>query len=160
VSDAFGKFRASLIKAFRNVGRTNGTAAPKSGNNVDSLMHELLVASDGASYFEARKKNAKAALFDAIDTSEVDTRVQEVAHNLIGTSVQVYVGQVYSLTCDIKRPASRMDSTKLRNALIKRGIPVKEVDKLFADSSEYSTPARLFKVVMRGDASADDLLTS
>jgi len=153
MSATFGKFRLALSKALSNIGKTNGTAPGKSGNNIDPLMHELLVAQDGATYFENRKRLAKQAFLDAIDTTPLDRALAEVINTNVGGSVNVYDGELYAVTCDIKRPALRFDAVKLRTALIKRGIPVKEVNELFAKSSDYAQPAKSFKVVMRGGAS-------
>ena len=135
---SFGKFRASLMKALRNIGKTNGTGAPQSGNNVDSLLHELMVANTGASYFEDRKKHAKMAVLEAIDTVEFENHIREVIDTNTGVSVQVYDGEVYSLVCDIKRPALRVNDTKLRNALIRKGMSSRDVDALFNKSSDYA----------------------
>lgn len=156
MSATFGKFRAALMKQLGNIGRTNGTAPLQSGNNVDPIMHELLVAQDGATYFDNRKRLAKQALLDAIDTTALDTAVSDALKANIGSNVNVYDGEVYSVTCDIKRPALRLDQTKLRTALIRKGMPVKEVDALFRAASDYSQPAKSYKVVMRGGASASD----
>ena len=142
------------MSALSKIGHVNDHKCPQTGNNIDPLLHEWLVASDAYSYFDKRRKNAQQAALDAIDTTNFEAVLREVIDTNVGTDVEVYNGEVYSLTCNIKRPALRLDATKLRSALIKKGMKPNEVDAMIRLSSDYAQPAKSFKVVMRGDASA------
>ena len=140
--------RAKLRKSMDKVGRTNGHACPETTSNFDPILHELFVAGDAVAYWKKRHDDAKA---EAMAIAEgLDDAVTSVLKTNVGTSVELATGELYSMTCDIKRPAMRLNTTALRNHLqTKLGLDKQTVDEAFDACSNMSAPAKTIKVASR-----------
>ena len=144
-------YRSKLTHALRSIGTVGGHEPPKSSSNVDPLMHELEVASTGASFFEKRRKNALARLLEAVDLSKLDDTVSRVTETEIGEEVYVAEGDIYALTCSINKPSYRLDDKMLRNKLMREHhMTQAQVTALMNSCLKPSVPARRFRIVARG----------
>lgn len=141
------KMRSALRSALDRVGRNNGHAMPADvGTNVDRLMHELFVASEGYSHFDKRRKRANEELMEAIDTSALDAAVTRVTDSDITEDVVVATSGVYTMTATVVKGSSRLDATKLRNELSKHLTPA-VLDACFEASSTKTNPPKRIKVI-------------
>lgn len=141
--------RAKLRKAMDKVGKTNGHAMPASTNNSDPVLHELFVAAEASAYWKQRFDAAKTEALDMAGDSVKDA-VQSVIDLGAGTSVTAVSGELYNMTVDISKPATRLDQTALRNYMkVELGIDPAVVDKAFDACSKQSAPAKKIKVASR-----------
>ena len=140
--------RAKLRKALDNVGKNNGHACPDTTSNADPALHELFVSAEAMAYWKQRHDAAKA---DALQLADgLDDAVQSVIDMDAGTSVTLATGDLYVMTADISKPASRLDSTALRNLLqTKYGLSAQDVADAFDACSKKSAPAKKIKVASR-----------
>lgn len=141
--------RAKLRKALDNIGRNNGHACPPTTSNVDPLLHELFIAAEAQAYFKTRYDEAKdQAMLAADDT--LDAAVQSVIDMGAGTSVTLAEGDLYVMTCDISKPAERLDTRALRNYMqVELGLDKATVDRAFDACSTKNAPAKKIKVASR-----------
>lgn len=148
MTNDIGILRAKLRKALDNVGRNNGHACPETSSNIDPTLHELFVAGEAVSYWKTRHEEAKEAALAIGDG--LDDAVQSVIDTNSGTSVTLASGDLYTMTCDIKRPAMRLNQTALRNYMqTQLGLDKAAVDKAFDACSTASAPAKTIKVASR-----------
>jgi hypothetical protein len=143
--------RAKLRKTLEGYGRTNGHACPPSASNVDPIFHELYVTSEAMTYFKSRYEAARdKAMEVAFDNGDLDKALARVIKNNQGEALMAAGGELYAMTVDISRAASRLDATALRNALMtEHGMTRDTVDALFDNATTLSTPAKRVKVVGR-----------
>lgn len=144
--------RAKLRKALDAFGKSNGHQCPPTDSNVDPVMHELYVTSEASSYFKTRHEKARdEALRAAFDVGELDSVMQSVIKNERGESLLALEGQVYSMTVDISRPATKLDVTALQSYLIREHKMTRsQVDKAFEACTTHAKPATRVKVMSRG----------
>lgn len=140
--------RAKLRKALDNIGRNNGHACPDTTSNVDPTLHELFISAEAMAYFKTRHDEAKDAAM--LMSEGLDDAVQSVIDMNAGTSVTLCEGDLYTLTCDISKPAMRVDQRALRNYMqTVLGLDKSVVDKAFDACSKANAPAKKIKVASR-----------
>lgn len=143
-----GMLRAKLRRSLDNIGHNNGHACPETRSNIDPVLHELYIASECVTYFKTRFEEAKAAAMAVGDG--LDAAVQSVVDTNTGTSVTLASGDIYTLTADISKPATRLDATALRNFMqTELGISADDVARAFDECSNKNAPAKKIKVAAR-----------
>lgn len=149
MSKAYAMMRSKLMAALAKIGKNNGHACPETGSNTDHVMHEFLVSSDAKSFFTKRADNAKKELLTIIDNDAVKKAEARVKKNMMGETVTIAEGELYTTIVDIKAPASRFNKTVLRNELAKMGWQDIEIDALIEDCTDQNAPAKTYKVIAR-----------
>lgn len=143
-----GMLRAKVRQSLDRIGHNNGHACPSTTSNVDPLLHELFVSAEISAYAKTRYDAAKDAAMNV--ASGLDDAVQSVINMDAGTSVTLAAGDAYVMTCDISKPASRLDSRALRSYMIvQMGIDPAKVDKAFDACTTKNAPAKKIKVASR-----------
>lgn len=113
-------------KAFASIGGEGDTKMPRCKRNTEPVAWEYHVAAHLLRIAEARKTAAvKAAvrlgvMFDAAEQPMVE-----------GTHALVYAGDVVEISVAVTTAATRLDPVELGVALVKAGLPVQAVEKLF-----------------------------
>lgn len=143
--------RAKVRKAMDKIGNTNGQTCPPSQHNHDPLMHELFVAAEGQSFFKKRYDDAKKKVFEAALTKKELTDItKRVTDTMAGESITPIVGEVYSLSIEVCRPAASVDETALRNYMrTDLCLSPEVVDAAFKHAAKYARPAKRVKVTAR-----------
>ena len=142
--------RAKLRQAMDRVGKTNGHAMPPSTSNVDPILHELFVAGEAVAYWKTRHDDAKEVAMQAAGGDTLAEAVQSVIDLGAGTSVTLAEGDLYTMTCDISKAASRLDQRALRNYMqTELGLSAAVVNKAFDACSVSNAPAKKVKVSSR-----------
>ena len=133
--------RDALFKAMKKLGYANGHKLPVTGNNTDPLLHELYIATQGASYFTARRKKALSDLESNGFLSDLPEP---------GDSGIVAKGKVYNLLVKVSNPANRLNHGKLIIKLAEYGISDSDVRKILDGSKTLSAPAKAIEAVSAG----------
>lgn len=142
------RIKTALAKALTNIGRKNGTAFPEqevqfsnTSNEVaetsmekEKRLYEYFVSAEAKSYFDKRFKEAKLTCDQFSDFGNVE-KYEPGSHF-------IHDGPVVNVTLNVKRPASRVDTTALRSELRKLGVKQDVIDKAFDASSRENSPAR------------------
>lgn len=124
---------------------------PQSPSNIDPHLHEMFVCAEMASYWKKRSDEVKA---DAVETVGDDEKLQaaitRVSETDSGESITLAIGDQYQLTCDLSKPANRLDAKALaRYMQIELGISKAAVDTAIAACTKKNAPAKKFKVIGR-----------
>src|SRR4051812_36130831 len=102
---------------FQNIGSTNGTKMPKSGDNREPIAWEYWLSSHLARYAEKRHKEAEAA---AIAEGLIFDKVKNPRPP--GTNLSLYTGEVISITVKVSEPQTHVSVTDLVAFLRKKGV--------------------------------------
>lgn len=137
-----------IKQALDKIGSTNGTAlnpvnAPPGITNEEAdrwhderqLMFKLLVAQQIEAYGSKEVETAKGKLYSTFPKIK-DTKA--------GTSYGVVRGNV-SCNIEVRNGREMLDKAMLVSALAKRGIDLPEVEKIVAESTKITAPAKHFK---------------
>lgn len=147
MTQTFAQMRSKLMGALARIGTNNGHACPQSLSNIDPVLHEYLVATDGASFFSKRRDAAKEALLSVADTEAInDAKARATKLDAGENDVLIAQGEVYRATVDVKRPAERLDRGKLRKALLAEGMTVETIEKVLDRSMTKQSPAVSIKI--------------
>lgn len=148
MSHDINMLRAKLRGALEKIGKTNGHACPPTGSNIDPILHELYISSECANYFKTRHDDAKAQVMELSEA--LDEAVNTVIKMDTGTSITMAEGELYTLTCDISKPATRLDAKALRNYMqTQLGLDAATVAKAFDACTSKNAPAKKIKVASR-----------
>lgn len=124
--------------AFDKIGKVNGTAMPKSDNNLDSTAYDLFIADHLARRAKSRKDEAHK---NAVNAGVLFDHTKEPREP---GNYALFSGDIVAFTCNVKSPASFLDAKTLRTLLIKQGMPAELVDKLIAQATSKRAPAHTF----------------
>ena len=120
------KLMNAISVAFDKVGAVNGTAMPKSGNNLDPIAYELYVAQTLKRLCDARLESAKDRSIAA--GVMFDTNVTRLP---AGTVRTVYAGDIVQVGVTTKKPSTTFDRKRAETILCalfpKNADKVKEV---------------------------------
>ncbi|HEY3845858.1 MAG TPA: hypothetical protein VGL95_01950 [Acetobacteraceae bacterium] len=111
---------------FALIGNTGDGRMPRSKKNTEPVAWEYHVASHLLRVAEARKKKAHAAavklgvMFD-----------HEKSPLAVGTEALVYAGDVVEIAVSVTTPGTKLDPVELGVALVKAGMKLAVVEKLF-----------------------------
>lgn len=117
---------AAINAAFADIGVAGATAMPKSRKNTEATAWNYHVAAHLVRIAEARKKKALAA---AVKLGVMFDHTK--APMPVGTEALVYAGDVVEIAVSVSTPSERLDATALGVALVKAGVKLALVEKLF-----------------------------
>lgn len=145
----FSEMRSKLMGALSRIGLNNGHACPQTMSNIDPILHEYIVATDGESFFKKRRDAAKEALMSVTNNADLNDAMADVIKNDAPTSgVVLAVGGAYKCVADVKRPVEALNKVKLRRLLINDAkLSATAVDALFERATDVRKPAVTYKVV-------------
>lgn len=109
---------------------------PKTLDNANALVRELLVANSAATAADARKRKAKEAVIKA-GLVEKEYRPGEV---------EAFRDTQFVLTAVTNEPSQRLDQAVLREALHKAGLSTAKIDKAFVEALVDNKPATRYVV--------------
>lgn len=120
-------------------------ASPNQFPVIEAEMARYAVSNALAQLADAVKDDAKANL-TALGAMEVPADAQPGLKNH-----RNYSGQFCDIELTLRNPAAKVDTTKLKNELVKRGVlQLDEVNALFADCTTFNAPAKVWTVVAHG----------
>lgn len=156
----YAMYTNAVQKALDKIGNSNGhqfrdtwvSTDPRSLSNSQHdlfiktclAVHEYNVSSLGASYFERRRKDARKIIDRVIDENDLTKAYASVKPGGAGVILQTPIGM---LTLKVKSPASRLDTTVLKNALRARGVDVAVIEACFEMATLSNKPAESLEVV-------------
>lgn len=141
--------RAKVNKALEAIGTKNGTAPPESQDPLDAFAHEYGICSQGMSYFDKRRDNAKKALLSGLGPAgnkKLQATKAHVAETEVKQDIEVGRGQFYIVLAEVKTGASYLDEAALRVELLKK-MKKEEVDALIFGATRRRDPSVSLKVV-------------
>lgn len=137
-----------IKQALDKIGSTNGTAlniatAPPDLTNEESekwhnerqMMFDLLVAQQIEAYGKKDVESAK---------NKMTAAFSKITDTKPGASYGVVRGNV-SCNVEVRNGREMLDKAMLVSALAKRGIDLPEVEKIVAESTKITAPAKHFK---------------
>lgn len=117
---------AAINEEYNLIGRANGTRMPRSTKHTDKIAWEYHVASHLARIAEARREKAHR---EAVKLGVLfDHRKEPLPE---GTDQLIYAGDIVEIAVKVTTPADRLDPTELGVALVKAGVAMKTVEKVF-----------------------------
>jgi hypothetical protein len=122
----------------------------KSQDPIDSAAAELGVANIIASYADARKTRAKAAVEEVIGDKIAETKAAATKYKSKQAAQAAGAERIIVITCNA--PAQRLDAEQFANNLIKAGIKKEIVDDCRDRAYKSSSPATSFTVADARDA--------
>jgi hypothetical protein len=141
-TSTLNKLRNALRNAVTNIGNTNGTKRPPTdtNDNRQGIAYELAVAQLVTKRAEARYKEAiKQAIAAGV---MFDHKLDPLLANSVK---ELYRDDIVSVTVRTTSPHSRMNTSKLRDALVqKHGMSFDQVNELFIASTDKSKPPHEF----------------
>lgn len=145
-SRTMNTLRDKINISFAEIGVSNGTKMPKSGDNREPIAWELWVAHHLASYADKRKRVAEAAAIKAgvIFDKEKDPKPA-------GTDAVIYNGEVVSISVLVRQPTTRVDVDKLMAVLKARGVKQKILDEGVEQATVTNRPAHVFNAKLIQD---------
>jgi hypothetical protein len=146
----FASMNSALQKSLTKIGRSNGASPPDSQDPMDRLLHYYFIDKTAAKFFEAQADASKSMLL-AEGGVPLEEKIAEILKATIknqrGESSIIAQGQYYALSYTTRKPASRLNTTKLRNKLmLEYGLKADQLDKLFEECSDTGNPTQIFAV--------------
>lgn len=146
----FAIMNSALQKAMKAIGNEGDTAAPKSQDPLDAILHEYYVSKMGEKAFTDRSKKALENMLKAIGpeaTKTIDDMITATKKNDAGESAVVIDAQHYNLDFTTRKGASRLDATSVKTQLqVKFGLPEVTAEKFIEDCSKKNEPTKIFSV--------------
>ena len=138
-------FASTVQKALDKIGRSNGTAPPKSQDPADEKLHMYYIDKIAESFF---KKRAEQSLIECAEHLQAHQHVVDSAKKLKKKQEStICQTENYIMTFSANTPANRFSQEKLRVLLAKRGWPKDQVDELMEAAMDTNEPAKSYKVI-------------
>jgi hypothetical protein len=139
-------FKNDLQTHIHNLGVKNGKfKLTSSQHTLDPLLHEGFIGDNLQSIGKQRRETArdqlKKELYPDIGRIIETTRKLNTTQN----ETLLETGN-YRMDIQCKRPSVKLDTTRLRNELIKRGMSMHDVDVLWAECSEDQSPVSVLTI--------------
>lgn len=139
--------RIALQRALSKIGRSNGHSPQPGGSNLDPLMHYYLVDTEAEAFFKAQRRASRTEMFAALPedaSKKMNELITAAKRQKMGQPIAVVAASDrYTLNATTKKPAAKLNTTKLRNELMKDDRYTREeVSRLFKKCTEDSTPAQ------------------
>jgi hypothetical protein len=131
-----------MKKLFGDIGAKNGTEAPPSKNNSESIAWEYYVAFNLASMAEARKK---AAIQECIKAGVLFDHTKNPAEP--GTERSVFNGENITINLKVSQSTPIFDSGKLKGVLLRHRISSEVADKIYDECLKDRAPSHTFRPV-------------
>ncbi len=129
-------FAAKVTDVIAKIGHTNGTRFNKPNDPYDLAVIEYVAAKAISKAADMRLEAAESAMKLAF-ASTIAT-VDE------GETATVHSSQFSTLQLQYTNGSSSLDKAKLTATLVKRGIPLEEVEKIIAQSSKPRAGSKRF----------------
>jgi len=146
----FAIMNSALQKAMKAIGKEGDTAAPKSQDPLDAILHEYYVAKMGEKAFTDRAKKALENMLKAIGpeaTKTIEDMITATKVNDAGESAVVIDAQHYNLDFTTRKGSARLDAVAVKTQLqVKFGLPEVTAEKFVADCSKKSEPTKIYSV--------------
>ncbi len=126
--------KASALKAFDKIGKSNGTAPPESQDNRASIAYEYFIADALAGYATKRKEKAKK------DAEAAGLLGEEKKP---GDTVETYTNEHLTISARTAQPVERLDKTVLFNNLSKK-YGAQEALAIIADATVENKAATTY----------------
>lgn len=130
---------AAVNEEYHLIGRANGTRMPRSSKASDKIAWEYHIASHLARIAEARRERAHR---DAVKLGVLFDHTKAPLPQ--GTEQVVYAGDVVEIAVKVTTPADRLDPTELGVALVKVGVPMRTVEKVFRQCTHQTAAPHRF----------------
>lgn len=143
------RVQGAVQAALAAIGTTGDTQCPKTSSNTEPLLHRLLVARLGQRHFEGIVKNTIEQLKGALPQKSLDAiaELTDRARGGTGGTIEAMAGTHYALNVEVKRPATRLDTSALKAALIRTGrLSMEDLDRIFEEATRMNAPAISFNV--------------
>ena len=138
-------FASTVQKALDKIGRSNGTAPPKSQDPADEKLHMYYIDKIAESFF---KKRAEQSLIECAEHLQSHTNVIEAAKKKKSKQEAVICQtENYTMSFSTNTPARRFSQEKLKIKLAKMGWPKAQIDELIEASMDTNEPAKSYKVI-------------
>lgn len=145
--------KEAVNKALEKIGHHNGHGVPTTQDPMVPLVHEYNVATQGESYFKARREKAKKELTKSltdVQNEAIATAVKETKKLGTGKSVSIVETDPYILSVETKKGASFLDTQKLKVELLtKHKMTMTDVDALIERCTGERDPSQSWKVTER-----------
>lgn len=136
---------SEATRLFNELGvSAKGTGPRAGGDNRDPLFHEYMVAKHLESVAKKRAEDCLVRLHENIDADKIFW-----SPNLPGMH-SVSASKHYTLTCEVKRGAERVDHKVLVAELAKAGVKAAVLDAAVAAATKQNNPNRSYRVIANG----------
>lgn len=146
--------KVKVNTALSKVGTTNGTAPEVSQDPLDALAHEYNVASQGESYFKARREKAKTDMMTSVlipsTQGILDAALKDVKRTEQGGTTRLATSKHHVISVMLKNGATYLDDTALKNDLM-RLLKPEQVNTLFAKHTKRREPSQSWVVTESGE---------
>lgn len=129
-------FAAKVTDAINKIGHSNGTRFNKPNDPDDLCVIEYVAAKAISKAAEARLEAAEAAMKLRFNAS-----ISKISE---GSTATVHSSTFATLQLQYTNGSMTLDKAKLTATLIKRGIPLEEVEQLIAQSSKPRAGSKRF----------------
>lgn len=134
---------SEATRLFNELGvSAKGTGPRAGGDNRDPLLHEYMVAKHLESVAKKRAEQTLEKLCDGVAQSALELSDPGM-HTVIGS-------RAYTLTCEVKRGAERVDPKVLVAELAKAGVKATVLDAAVAVATRQNNPSRSYRVIANG----------
>lgn len=134
---------SEATRLFNELGvSAKGTGPRAGGDNRDPLFHEYMVAKHLESVAKKRAEQTLDKLRDGVAQSALEPSDPGM-HTVVGS-------QRYTLTCEVKRGAERVDPKVLVAELAKAGVKASALDAAVAAATKQNNPSRSYRVIANG----------
>jgi hypothetical protein len=132
-----------IKNGFDALGKKNGTAAPQSANNLESIAWDYHVASELSRMAEARKRSATAAAVKAGVLIDPATEPRDP-----GTNEILFSGEHVQVQVSVRSPTTSYNIDAISSSLVRQGVSTDVVTNAIIDGTRQNRAPHTFKTIV------------